>query len=75
MESFRRSLVKTIVWRILGTIVTFIVVYAYTGEIEKSTTISIVSAVVLTVAYYINERIWDKIDWERRKPKNPRHSK
>lgn len=65
MESLQRSLLKTIVWRIVATLITFIVVYGFTGAINKSTTITLSVAALLAVGYYINERIWDKIQWGR----------
>jgi uncharacterized membrane protein len=68
METLQRSLVKTIVWRIVATIITFMTVFAFTGAFNKSTTITLVAAALLAVGYYFNERIWDKIEWGRRHP-------
>ncbi|TSC68566.1 MAG: hypothetical protein G01um101456_591 [Parcubacteria group bacterium Gr01-1014_56] len=68
METLQRSLVKTIVWRIVATLITFMTVFAFTGALNKSTVITITAAAFLAVGYYFNERIWDKIHWGRRKP-------
>ena len=68
MESLQRSLIKTIVWRVVATLITFVTVYAFTGAINKSTTITLTVAAFLAVGYYLNERIWDKISWGRRIP-------
>ncbi len=66
-ESFLRSLLKTIVWRILATIITFIVVYTFTGSIGDASVITITAATLLAVGYYFHERAWDKVHWGRHK--------
>ena len=68
METLQRSLVKTIVWRIIATAITFMTVFAFTGALNKSTTITLTAAALLAVGYYLNERIWDKIRWGRHRP-------
>lgn len=66
METFHRSLLKTVVWRVVGTLITFVTVFIFTGEIHQATNITLVVAAFLAVGYYFNERIWDKIHWGRR---------
>ena len=68
MESLQRSLAKTIIWRVVATLITLATVYAFTGALGKSTTITLTVAAFLAVGYYFNERIWDKIQWGRRTP-------
>ena len=72
-ESLKRSLAKTIIWRVIGTLITWAVVYAYTGELANSTNISLIVAVFLAVGYYVNERVWNNIEWGR--AHHRRHSK
>ncbi len=67
MDTLQRSLAKTIIWRIVATIITFVTVYAFTGTLNKSTTITLTVAALLAAGYYFNERIWDKINWGRRR--------
>ncbi len=66
MESLQRSIVKTVVWRVLATLITFITVYTFTGEIGPATTITLTAAALLAVGYYLHERFWDKVEWGRR---------
>ncbi len=66
MDTLQRSLVKTITWRIAATLITFATVYTFTGQLNKSTGITLVAAALLAVGYYFNERIWDNIEWGRR---------
>ena len=58
-----RSIIKTIVWRIIATLVTLSVVYFFTHKIGKSLQITFVAAAISMAAYYIHERIWNKINW------------
>jgi uncharacterized membrane protein len=66
MDTFQRSLTKTVVWRIIATLVTLVVTYLFTGELTQATTITLVIACLLMVGYYLNERVWDKIEWGRK---------
>ena len=65
MESLQRTLVKTLVWRVSATLITFITVYVFTGELSRATNITLAAAALLAVGYYFHERLWDKIDWGR----------
>jgi uncharacterized membrane protein len=63
IETKGRSLTKTILWRIIATLITWVIVYLYTGEFFESGKITITAAAVSMIAYYIFERIWNRIDW------------
>jgi len=65
MDSLQRSLAKTIIWRVIATLITLAVVYIFTGEFKQATTITLVVASILAVGYYFHERMWDKIQWGR----------
>lgn len=67
IDSLARSLVKTLVWRIIGAGITMVVVYLFTGSFTQASTITVTAAAVLAVGYYVHERAWDRIDWGRRK--------
>ena len=66
----RRHIAKTISWRIIGTLDTFIigkVLLFYTGHAEYSTEaaglIAILELITKTVLYYFHERAWIKLNW------------
>ena len=63
MVQRRRHLAKAISYRILGSSVTAIVGWAYTGSIQLGLMLSAVDATVKIVGYYFHERIWYKIRW------------
>jgi uncharacterized membrane protein len=65
-DSNRRSLVKTITWRVTGSTAAVLIAYAVTGSIAVSSTIGILHLIINTFLYYIHERIWARITWGRR---------
>jgi len=60
-----RSLVKAMSYRLLGSGVSVIAVFAFTGDIALSGAIGLGDLVLKTFAYYIHERIWANIAWGR----------
>ena len=62
-ETQTRTITKTILWRIVATLITWETIYFYTGELTESVKITIVAALIGMTAYYIYERIWNKIQW------------
>jgi uncharacterized membrane protein len=65
-DTTRRSLVKTISWRITGSGATFLISYAILGNVTVSGTIAAIQLIFNTVLYFIHERIWNKISWGQR---------
>lgn len=61
----QRSLLKSITWRIIAIISTFVIVYIMTKSVSFATSITIVSNIINFVLYYIHERFWLKIRWGR----------
>jgi len=68
LESNKRSIVKAITYRVMGTFFTFGVVYVLTDEIKLSVTIGMVDAVCKIFGYFIHERIWNRIKFGLIKP-------
>ena len=66
-ETKVRSVTKGIVWRILATLNGFLVALIFLQDIKESLKISIVANVTGFVLYYIHERIWNLIKWQRTK--------
>ncbi|RIA08209.1 putative membrane protein [Flavobacteriaceae bacterium MAR_2010_72] len=64
-----RHLIKTITWRILGTIDTIILAWVISGDPMIGLKIGLVEVLTKMVLYYFHERIWYKFDYglEQRK--------
>jgi uncharacterized membrane protein len=65
MDTIVRSLVKTISWRLTGTLCTFLISFIILGDITTSSTIALIQLIFNTIMFYIHERIWNIIKWGR----------
>jgi uncharacterized membrane protein len=65
MDTPKRSLVKTITWRITGSGATFAISYAISGNFTIAGSIASIQLVANTILYFIHERAWDKVTWGR----------
>jgi uncharacterized membrane protein len=59
------SLIKSIVYRLFGTIATFLIALFFTGEFFISSGIAVVELITKTVLYYLYERFWNKVSWNK----------
>lgn len=66
MESHKRSIAKTVTWRVVGTLITFSVAYLLTGNLVLSIGIGGLDTTIKLFAYFFHERGWNKIKWERK---------
>ena len=64
-ETPLRSLVKTISWRLTGSGATFLLAYIVLQDLTISSTIAISQLILNTILYFIHERLWNKINWQR----------
>ena len=66
MITKRRSLAKSITWRLIAIAVTFIVGFVMTGSWQFAVSLSLISNLINFVLYYIHERFWLKVNWGRK---------
>ncbi len=59
-DSATKSLLKTISWRIVGTIDTIVIAYLLTGEIGIAASIGSIEVFSKLILYYFHERLWNK---------------
>jgi len=63
MESKKRTIIRMVTYRITALIFTIIWTYMFTGNFLNSTSFAITLHFLLSIDYYIHERIWLKIKW------------
>jgi uncharacterized membrane protein len=63
MATKKRSLAKSLTWRVIAVVSTFIIGYAMTGSLTFAASLTVVSNVINFVLYYLHERIWLKVNW------------
>ena len=56
----RRHIAKTVTWRLLATLDTFLIALVITGRIEWAVNIAGVEVLTKMLLYYSHERIWYK---------------
>ena len=61
-DSYKKTLFKSISWRVIGTLITVLSIYLASGSITASLLIGGVDAVVKTIIYFVHERAWSDID-------------
>ena len=66
MDTHKRTIFKTITWRIIATVTTILVIYVWTGSWTKSFGAGIVANALKTIFYYIHERLWNLTDFGRK---------
>ena len=59
----KRSIAKTVSWRITGSGATFAISYLISGDFSIASTIATVQLVANTILYFVHERVWNKVSW------------
>lgn len=62
-DSQSKSLIKSISWRIVGTLDTIVIAWALTGTLSVALSIGSIEIFTKFVLYYGHERLWSKIKW------------
>lgn len=60
MVSYKRHIAKTLSWRILGTLDTFILSWVLTGDAKVGAAIGGAEVITKTILYFFHERAWYK---------------
>ena len=58
-----RSVVKSVSWRVIGTLDTIIISWLVTGTLQLALSIGFIELVTKMVLYFFHERMWNKITW------------
>lgn len=56
----KRHIAKTISYRIVSTLIGFVIMYIVSGSVKVGATFSIVEILYKPLQYYIHERVWYK---------------
>lgn len=72
MESTRRSIAKSLSWRVLATVITSALVFAYTGEGQFAAAVGLSDTALKLFIYFGHERLWNRIPFGR-EPREPEY--
>ena len=64
-EHPKRSVVKSLSWRVIGTLDTIVISWIITGALTLAFSIGMVELVTKMVLYFLHERMWNSIKWGR----------
>ena len=67
MESHLRTVVKTISWRLVATLITFSVAWVATGTLKLAAEIGIADTLIKLCVYYWHERGWIRVKFGKAK--------
>ena len=62
-ENIKRTLLKTISWRVVGTLATVTISYVITGTMALAFSIGAIELVSKMALYFFHERAWNTIKW------------
>ena len=65
-EHKKRSILKTLTWRITDSLGTFVIVWIITGDWNMGGSIAGIEVITKMFFYYFHERIWNKIKWGKK---------
>lgn len=60
MSTVKKSIAKTITWRVIATLTTIGLVLLFTRQIELSLTVGALETIAKTMFYYFHERFWNE---------------
>jgi uncharacterized membrane protein len=66
MDSHKRSIIKACTYRVLSTVITFLVSYILTRKVMLAASISLSDTVIKVFFYYWHERVWEKYNFGRK---------
>lgn len=63
-ETRKRSIAKSVTWRIICIIVSILTAFLLTSKWDVSVAIGTVYNIITMILYYFHERVWNRIRWE-----------
>ena len=61
----KRTIIKTLTWRVTASLTTFIIAWVLTGDLLIGVSIGSIEAISKIFLYYFHERIWNNIRWAK----------
>lgn len=63
METKKRSIIKSVSWRILSTLTTILIVFIVTKNKSFAISIGAFEMIIKILVYYFHERVWLNYSW------------
>jgi len=75
MERKARSIVKAFSWRIIASVTTAALVFAFTGNNELALSVGFLDLLIKLGFYYAHERVWLNIGWGKESAQGSKNGK
>ena len=62
-QTQKRIIIKTLIYRILGILITFIGGFLFTNNFKSAFIVTILIEVMQMIVYFSYEQLWNKIEW------------
>lgn len=62
VDTHKRSLIKTMSWRGLATLITVLIVYLFTRKLVLALEVGLFEVSAKLIFYYLHERIWERLN-------------
>lgn len=66
-NAMKRTLLKTLSWRVIGTLDTVFISWLLTGKLALAFSIGSIELVTKMILYFFHERIWENVKWGKQK--------
>jgi uncharacterized membrane protein len=65
MNTKKRSLAKTVTYRLISSAIGFLVVWMLSDNVKTGAMFSLAELIYKPLQYYIHERVWQHVKWGR----------
>jgi len=65
MDTHTRSVTKGVTWRIIASLTTMGLVFAFTDDLVLMAEVGVLEVLAKLLFYYLHERAWDAAAWGR----------
>ena len=65
-ETRKRSIAKSIVWRVICIVVSIFTTFLFTGRWDVAVAVGSVYNAITMVLYYFHERFWNGVTWGKK---------
>ena len=68
METHFRSILKAVTWRAGGTVITCLIAWLLTDDLDLAARIGILDTLLKVGAFYVHERAWNRLQIGKMEP-------
>lgn len=68
MESHKRSIVKSLSYRVIAAIITALLGWVFTGSFKLGLSLGLLDSAIKIGIFYGHERCWHRVEWGRVRP-------